>query len=72
MQQVRAKKSLGQHFLKDLNVARKIADTIQEIIPVLEIGPGMGVLTQFLLQNKNIQLTAIELDRESVAYLKEW
>ena len=72
MQTVRAKKSLGQHFLKDLGVARKIAETIQETLPVLEIGPGMGVLTQFLLQNKNINLTAIELDRESVAYLKEW
>jgi len=71
MQQVRAKKQLGQHFLKDLSVARKIADTL-EAGRVLEIGPGMGVLTQFLLQNPNIQLTAIELDRESVAYLKEW
>ena len=80
MQKVRAKKSLGQHFLKDLGVARKIAETITvesdnntfDKFPVLEIGPGMGVLTQFLLQNPNIDLTAIELDRESVAYLKEW
>ena len=72
MQKVRAKKSLGQHFLKDLGVARKIAETITGPLPVLEIGPGMGVLTQFLLQNKDIALTAIELDRESVAYLKEW
>ena len=88
MQQVRAKKSLGQHFLKDLSVARKIAETIIverektaalkaesntfDKFPVLEIGPGMGVLTQFLLQNKEIELTAVELDRESVAYLKEW
>lgn len=71
MQQVRAKKFLGQHFLKDLSVARKIAETIEEG-PVLEIGPGMGVLTQFLLKNPRIQLTAIEIDRESVAYLKEW
>ena len=71
MQQVRAKKSLGQHFLKDLSVARRIAETV-ESGHVLEIGPGMGVLTQFLLQNRNIDLTAIELDRESVAYLREW
>ena len=68
---VRAKKFLGQHFLTDLNVARQIAETITSG-RTLEIGPGMGVLTQFLLQNKNINLTAIELDRESVAYLKEW
>jgi 16S rRNA (adenine1518-N6/adenine1519-N6)-dimethyltransferase len=83
MQQVHAKKFLGQHFLTDLNVARKIAETVgkgqndtvqgtNHKVPVLEIGPGMGVLTQFLLQNPDIQLTAIEIDRESVAYLHEW
>ena len=77
MQQVRAKKSLGQHFLKDLCIAQKIAETINQTpsdvrFPVLEIGPGMGVLTQYLLKNSNIDLTAIELDRESVDYLKEW
>ena len=83
MQQVRAKKFLGQHFLKDLSIAQRIADTITpsplqlpheggERIRVLEIGPGMGVLTQYLLKNPNIQLTAIEIDRESVVYLKEW
>ncbi len=71
MQAVRAKKSLGQHFLKDLGVAQRIADTIQSG-RVLEIGPGMGVLTQFLLRNNAINLTAIELDRDSVAYLREW
>ena len=71
MQQVHAKKFLGQHFLTDLSVARQIAETITSG-RVLEIGPGMGVLTQFLLQNPQIQLTAIELDRESVAYLHEW
>ncbi len=71
MQAVRAKKSLGQHFLKDLGVAQRIADTIQSG-RVLEIGPGMGVLTQFLLRNNAIDLTAIELDRDSVAYLREW
>ena len=71
MQQVRAKKFLGQHFLKDLNVAQRIAETITAG-RVLEIGPGMGVLTQYLLKNPNLQTTAIEIDRESVAYLKEW
>lgn len=71
MQQVRAKKFLGQHFLKDLTIAQRIAQTITHG-PVLEIGPGMGVLTQYLLQNPQLQTTAIEIDRESVAYLKEW
>ena len=71
MQQVRAKKFLGQHFLKDLSVAQRIAETITAG-HVLEIGPGMGVLTQYLLKNPNLQTTAIEIDRESVAYLKEW
>lgn len=71
MQQVHAKKFLGQHFLTDADIARRIAETI-DAGRVLEIGPGMGVLTQFLLKNKQIDLTAIELDRESVAYLHEW
>ena len=71
MQQVHAKKFLGQHFLTDLTVAQKIAETITSG-RTIEIGPGMGVLTQYLLKNPNIQLTAIEIDRESVVYLKEW
>lgn len=71
MQTVRAKKSLGQHFLKDLGVARRIAETAPAG-RILEIGPGMGILTQFLLSNPQIQLTAIELDSESVQYLHEW
>ena len=71
MQQVRAKKFLGQHFLTDLTVAQKIAETIASG-RTIEIGPGMGVLTQYLLKNSNIHLTAIEIDRESVAYLREW
>lgn len=72
MIRVRAKKSLGQHFLKDLNIAEQIANSLNltENTNVLEIGPGMGVLTQFLLQNSYINLTAVELDRESVNYLK--
>lgn len=72
MIRVRPKKSLGQHFLKDLDVARRIAESlnVSQKTRVLEIGPGTGVLTQFLLQNSLIDLTAIELDRESVNYLK--
>ena len=70
MRQVKPKKFLGQHFLTDLGIARDIADTVDacEQLPILEVGPGMGVLTQFLLQ-KNRQLKVVELDRESIAYL---
>lgn len=67
---VRPKKALGQHFLNDRNIARKIADSItDENIPLLEIGPGTGMLTQFLLERKN-PLKVIEIDDESVEYLK--
>ena len=71
MHQVKAKKYLGQHFLKDMEIARKIAECIEIDRPtsVLEIGPGMGVLTQFLLQNPLIDLKAVEVDTESVEYL---
>lgn len=67
---VRPKKNLGQHFLTDLNVARRIADTVDADaqLPVLEVGPGMGVLTQYLME-KERQLKVVEIDRESVAYL---
>ncbi len=67
---IRAKKSLGQHFLTDLNIARKIAEAVGGG-SVLEIGGGMGVLTQFLLERDDIELWGIELDRESVAYMRE-
>lgn len=69
---VRAKKNLGQHFLNDKNIALKIVDSLQadDIKHVLEVGPGMGVLTQFLLRKKNYQTTVVEIDRESVTYLK--
>ena len=72
MKQVRPKKNLGQHFLTDLTIARAIADTVDAYpdIPVLEVGPGMGVLTQFLVE-KPRPLTVVEIDRESVEYLKE-
>ena len=69
--QVRAKKHLGQHFLNDETIAQKIANTLslKGYKDVLEIGPGMGVLTQYLLQ-KDITTHVIEIDTESVAYLK--
>ena len=72
MKLVKPKKFLGQHFLKDLQVAQDIADTIDTCpdIPVLEVGPGMGVLTQYLLR-KERPVKVVELDFESVAYLKE-
>jgi 16S rRNA (adenine1518-N6/adenine1519-N6)-dimethyltransferase len=71
MKRVRPKKFLGQHFLKDLQIAQHIADTVDVIgdIPILEVGPGMGVLTQYLLQ-KGRPLKVVELDFESVEYLK--
>ena len=71
MTQVRAKKYLGQHFLRDQEVARRIASSLELESPtdVLEIGPGMGVLTQYLLTDNNVKLTAVELDGESVKYL---
>lgn len=69
---VRAKKHLGQHFLKDHTIAKKIADSIsyEDYSEVLEIGPGMGVLTKFLLL-KNAKVTVMEIDTESVTYLKD-
>ncbi len=72
MKKVRPKKNLGQHFLTDLNVAKAIADTVDACpnLPVLEVGPGMGVLTQYLIE-KPRELRVVEIDRESVAYLHE-
>ena len=69
--EVRAKKSLGQHFLTDQNVARTIVGALRVEGPrdVLEIGPGMGVLTQYLIQREDIDLKMVELDGESVEYL---
>ncbi|MAX70483.1 MAG: 16S rRNA (adenine(1518)-N(6)/adenine(1519)-N(6))-dimethyltransferase [Flavobacteriaceae bacterium] len=69
--QVKAKKHLGQHFLKDENIAQKIADTLSldGYKDVLEIGPGMGVLTKYLLK-KDITTHVVEIDTESVEYLK--
>ena len=79
--EVRAKKSLGQHFLTDLSIARQIADALlvsgnpcgdtgaTHLTDVLEVGPGMGVLTQYLLQRPEINLKMVEIDKESVDYL---
>ena len=69
---VKPKKFLGQHFLKDLSIAKDIADTVDECpgLAILEVGPGMGVLTQFLME-KGREVKVVELDFESVAYLRE-
>lgn len=71
--EVRAKKALGQHFLTDQSIARTIVDALRSdaALPrdVLEIGPGMGVLTQYLIQREDIDLKMVELDGESVDYL---
>lgn len=70
---VRAKKHLGQHFLTDKNICRKIADQFigfQEVKDVLEIGPGMGALTEFLLEREQCTVHVAEIDRDSVAYLE--
>ncbi len=71
---VRPKKFLGQHFLKDQNIASKIVEALtltDKSNFVLEIGPGTGVLTQFLVKKENVDLHLVEIDRESVPYLKE-
>ena len=80
--EVRAKKALGQHFLTDLSIAQRIADSLlvpcpgseaqydeSAPLPALEIGPGMGVLTQYLLQRPEVDLRMVEIDTESVNYL---
>jgi 16S rRNA (adenine1518-N6/adenine1519-N6)-dimethyltransferase len=71
MDKVKAKKHLGQHFLNDENIARKIADalTLEGYNKVIEIGPGMGVLTKYMLE-KPIETWVIEIDTESVEYLQ--
>lgn len=73
MKFVRPKKRLGQHFLRDQQIARQIAETlpIEGETSVLEIGPGMGILTQFLANQPLINLVTVELDERSVAFLNE-
>jgi 16S rRNA (adenine1518-N6/adenine1519-N6)-dimethyltransferase len=71
---VRAKKFLGQHFLHDQRAAQKIVDALDlpaEKNPTLEIGPGMGMLTQYLVKKDTVDLKLIEIDRDSVKYLKD-
>lgn len=68
---VKPKKHLGQHFLTDKNICRKLADAISDsALPILEIGPGTGALTEFLLQKENRVIRVAEIDSESVDYLK--
>lgn len=67
---VRAKKHLGQHFLKDQNIARKITESLLPVTTeILEIGPGMGVLTRHLFKDKRFSVRAIDIDKESIEYL---
>ncbi len=70
---VKPKKSLGQHFLTDKNIAKEIVDSLKatNLTKVLEIGPGMGVLTNFLLENSAYETSVIEIDLESVDYLNQ-
>jgi 16S rRNA (adenine1518-N6/adenine1519-N6)-dimethyltransferase len=71
MNDVRAKKHLGQHFLKDEEIAKRIADSFLESVSgnILEVGPGTGVLTKYLIEKENF--FAVEIDTESIAYLKK-
>jgi 16S rRNA (adenine1518-N6/adenine1519-N6)-dimethyltransferase len=72
--QVRAKKHLGQHFLKDENIAKDIVEALKHTSlykKVLEVGPGMGVLTKYLLGKKDYETFIIDIDRESIAYLEK-
>ena len=71
MYEVRAKKHLGQHFLKDENIAARIADSLSPTTKqVLEVGPGTGVLTKYLLRKNFEKFVAVEIDRESAAFLR--
>ena len=73
MEKVRAKKHLGQHFLKDQGIAMDIVESYKDVFSnrkLLEVGPGMGVLTQYLIKRPELDLSVVEIDRESVEYLK--
>ena len=72
MTEVKAKKFLGQHFLTDENIAAKIVDSLSaDTTHILEIGPGMGVLTKYLIAKPDKDFHVVEIDRESVAYLHD-
>src|ERR1044072_5520450 len=71
---VRTKKHLGQHFLRDENIARKMSECLKpqgRYKKVIEIGPGMGMLTKYLLKNEEFETWVVEIDRESVVFLEE-
>jgi len=68
---VRPKKRLGQHFLTDLNIAKKIADSLNDRVNVIEVGPGTGVLTEYFIHDKSINFKAIETDNEAYEFLQE-
>jgi len=70
-QPVRPKKALGQHFLTDQDVAQAIVTSLRSSGPVLEVGPGTGVLTQYLVRDPQFALKVVEIDGESVRYLLE-
>ena len=72
MRTVKPKKFLGQHFLTDLSIASRIADTVDACpeLPILEVGPGMGVMTQYLVQKPRL-VKVVEIDYESVEYLRK-
>ncbi len=72
MTEVRAKKFLGQHFLTDEKIAERIVESLStDTLHVLEIGPGMGVLTKYLIKKEELDFHVVEIDRESVAYLHD-
>ena len=72
MNEVKAKKFLGQHFLTDEGIARRIVESLSPGVErLLEIGPGMGVLTKYLINREHTDFHVIEIDRESVAYLHD-
>jgi 16S rRNA (adenine1518-N6/adenine1519-N6)-dimethyltransferase len=74
MSLVKAKKHLGQHFLTDKNIAEKIVNSLQQTDKydqVLEVGPGMGILSDFLLSNKNLETFLVDIDTESFDYLNK-
>ena len=70
---VKAKKHLGQHFLTDMSVCQRMTNSIEadSVDKVLEVGPGMGALTKFLLEREDFETHVVEVDRESVKYLNE-
>ena len=71
MQLVKAKKHLGQHFLTDKNIAAKIVNSLQTAGPVLEVGPGMGILSDFLLQKPELEIFLVDIDTESYQFLQK-